>query len=150
MSNRSAVEVRPFGEPTYNGIMCGDAQTKAQAVSCPSRMTPCVSFLFAAVLALLQIAITATSAAAQDRADIAASPTGEIKQWTNSVGMRFIRIEPGEFMMGTPETEPGRYPNEKLHTVRITGEYLLGEHEVTRGQFRAFVEATGFKTDAER
>ena len=107
-------------------------------------------FLFTAVLALPQIASTTTSAAAQHRLDITASPRGQLTQWTNSIGMRFIRIEPGEFMMGTPETEPGRYPNEKLHTVRITGEYLLGAHEVTRGQFRAFVHATGFKTDAER
>ena len=34
----------------------------------------------------------------------------EPKEWiTNSVGMKFVLIKPGKFMMGSPEDEPGRY-----------------------------------------
>jgi hypothetical protein len=50
------------------------------------------------------MAMTATSAAVQDRRDIAAPPPSEIKQWTNSIGMTFIRIKSGEFMTRTPVT----------------------------------------------
>jgi len=53
-------------------------------------------------------------------------------------------------MMGTPLDESGRYPNEKLHEVRITRAYLLGAHEVTRGQFRIFVKDTRYKSEAEK
>ncbi|MFM8470311.1 MAG: formylglycine-generating enzyme family protein [Limisphaerales bacterium] len=40
--------------------------------------------------------------------------------------------------------------DEPQRQVRITRDFFLGQFEVTRGQFRRFVEATGFKTDAER
>jgi formylglycine-generating enzyme required for sulfatase activity len=73
-----------------------------------------------------------------------------VTAWTNSMGMKFVRIAPGRFVMGTPEREPDRMQNEKRHEVRITRAYLLGVHEVTRGQFRAFVNDTGYRTDAEK
>ena len=34
--------------------------------------------------------------------------------------------------------------------MRITQPFLLSSHEVTRGQFRRFVEETGYKTEAEQ
>jgi formylglycine-generating enzyme required for sulfatase activity len=36
------------------------------------------------------------------------------------------------------------------HRVRITKSFWLGAHEVTRGQFRRFVDEGGYKTTAER
>lgn len=36
------------------------------------------------------------------------------------------------------------------HEVRVTKPLYFGATEVTRGQFRAFVEATGYRTDAEK
>ena len=56
----------------------------------------------------------------------------------NSIGMTLRLVPPGEFIMGEP-----------AHVVRITQPYYLGAHEVTVAQFRAFVDATGYKTDAE-
>jgi formylglycine-generating enzyme required for sulfatase activity len=43
----------------------------------------------------------------------------------------FVKIEPGEFLMGSPDDEPGRQSNETLHKVKITNPYYLGVSEVT-------------------
>ncbi len=43
----------------------------------------------------------------------------------------FVKIEPGEFLMGSPDDEPGRQSNETLHKVKITKPYYLGVSEVT-------------------
>ena len=73
-------------------------------------------------------------------------PEGSI---INSIGMRFNLIPAGEFVMGSPEGEG--FPNEHPeHGVRITRPFYMGIHEVTRGQFRRFVDNTGYKTDAEK
>ena len=34
-------------------------------------------------------------------------------EFTNSINMKFAVIPPGEFMMGSPDSEPGRLDNEK-------------------------------------
>ena len=68
-----------------------------------------------------------------------------------ATGMRFVRIPAGRFRMGSPDTEPDRRSDEgPVHEVTITRPFLLGTCEVTVGQFRKFVEETGYKTDAER
>jgi len=69
---------------------------------------------------------------------------------TNSIGMKLTLIPPGEFMMGSPESERGRRKDEgPQHRVRITKAFYLGMCQVTRGQFRQFIEAENFRTDAE-
>jgi formylglycine-generating enzyme required for sulfatase activity len=89
---------------------------------------------------------------------------------TNSIGMKMILIPPGEFMMGTAEADmrreleqlkaegsqwykgsaSGRSIETPMHRVRLTKPYYMGATEVTVGQFREFVEASGYKTEAER
>jgi formylglycine-generating enzyme required for sulfatase activity len=69
----------------------------------------------------------------------------------NSLGMRLVRVPSGEFLMGSTPEEKGHVPNEApRHLVRITRDFEMAVHEVTNGQFRAFVEATGYETEAER
>lgn len=69
---------------------------------------------------------------------------------TDSLGMRFIAVPSGEFLMGAPDTDDLARQDEKPpHRVRITREFYMAAHEVTVSQFRAFVEATGFETAAE-
>jgi formylglycine-generating enzyme required for sulfatase activity len=69
---------------------------------------------------------------------------------TNSLGMQLIAIPPGEFLMGALESDDLAKKDEKPpHRVRITRKFSIAAHEVTVGQFRAFVEATAFKTAAE-
>ena len=62
-------------------------------------------------------------------------------QRSNSIGMKLVLIPPGEFMMGSPDSDAAARDNEKpQHRVRITRPYYLGMHEVTLGQFRQFVQ----------
>ena len=77
------------------------------------------------------------------------SQTEPRKSLTNSIGMRFRRIPAGTFMMGSPKSETGRKDDEFQHEVTITKSFYMGTFEVTRGQFRQFVEDTGYKTEAE-
>ncbi len=69
--------------------------------------------------------------------------------FTNSLGMKFVLIPTGSFLMGSPPAEKGRAEDEKQHRVRLTKEFYLQTTEVTVGQFRQFVRATGYKTEAE-
>lgn len=82
----------------------------------------------------------------------------------NMLGMKFVLIPSGEFMMGSDESadalardfpllERRRFAEladeAPVHKVRITRPYYLGRHEVTVGQFRRFVQASGYKPEAE-
>lgn len=68
---------------------------------------------------------------------------------TNSIGMKLILIPPGDFMMGSPESENGRSENEKQHQVQIAKPFFIGIDDVTRGNFLAFYHDSGYKTEAE-
>lgn len=59
-----------------------------------------------------------------------------------------VRIEGGEFSMGgdDPLARPDEQP---IHRVRVDA-FWMDQTEVTNAQFRAFVEATGYVTVAER
>jgi formylglycine-generating enzyme required for sulfatase activity len=87
--------------------------------------------------------------------------------WENSIGMKFVLIPPGEFLMGSPpkeiqlmlvfyekweqaEAAPGKPWLEKMrrvaesegpqHRVAITQPFYLGIHEVTQIQFRQVMD----------
>ncbi len=52
-----------------------------------------------------------------------------------------IKAEPGEFVMGSPVTEAGRFPSEQLHRVTLTRPFLVGAHEVTQAQYQSVMGA---------
>ena len=60
-----------------------------------------------------------------------------------------VLIRGGSYIIGSPGDEPGRFNDERLHRVHVN-DFYLATHEVTRGNFRLFVDATGYLTDAER
>ena len=90
------------------------------------------------------------------------------KQITNSIGMKLTLIPAGEFKMGSGESAENtaaffnKTRGENIltaalfkrehpqHRVRITKPFYLGTYHVTRGQFRQFVNDSGYKTDAEK
>jgi formylglycine-generating enzyme len=88
------------------------------------------------------------------------------KKFVNSMGMRFVLISAGEFIMGgeeSPESvannsaynnQPGHgemfQKEHPQHKVTISKAFYLQETEVTVDQFRRFTTVTGYRTDAER
>ena len=92
-------------------------------------------------------------------ADEPGKPAEVTEDWH---GVTFVQIPAGEFMMGSEETAadlakarlnvPKGFSvddEDPKHQVKISA-FKMGKHELTRGQFRIFVEATGYKTDAEK
>jgi formylglycine-generating enzyme required for sulfatase activity len=61
------------------------------------------------------------------------------KEITNSIGMKLVLIPKGKFMMGSPESEEGRYDDETQHEVTISKDYYLGVTEVTQGQYEKVI-----------
>jgi formylglycine-generating enzyme required for sulfatase activity len=59
------------------------------------------------------------------------------------------------FLMGSPSTEPGRQDDEddtsgpggNPVSVTIATAFAIGKYEITRGQFAAFVKATGYRVE---
>ena len=59
---------------------------------------------------------------------------------TNNRPAPWVRIEPGEFLMGSPDDEPGRWDYEgPVHKVRITRPFLLKSTPVTQGEWQALM-----------
>ena len=52
------------------------------------------------------------------------------------LGMEFVLIKPGTFMMGSSADEPGRDDDETQHSVTLTKNFYIQTTEVTQGQWR--------------
>ena len=78
--------------------------------------------------------------------------------------MKLVLVPAGEFLMGgdeSPDNLARDYPayerkrlvelsdEAPVHAVRITRPFFLGQHEVTVGQFRRFLEASGYTPESE-
>jgi formylglycine-generating enzyme required for sulfatase activity len=63
----------------------------------------------------------------------------------HSLGLVFIYIEAGTFVMGSPETEPGRRSDELQHEVIITKPYYIQSTPVTQKQWQAIMGDTPSK-----
>jgi formylglycine-generating enzyme required for sulfatase activity len=62
---------------------------------------------------------------------------GAAARVTSSVGIALVRIEPGSFLMGSPDSDRGASDYEKpQHRVSIRKAYALAETAVTQGQYR--------------
>jgi formylglycine-generating enzyme required for sulfatase activity len=75
----------------------------------------------------------------------------KLQQQLNDVVVipQVVNIPAGCFQMGSPETEEGRGADEVLHRVCVKG-FKLAKNELTVEEFRKFISATHFITDAER
>ncbi|WP_440956852.1 formylglycine-generating enzyme family protein [Methanosarcina sp. Mfa9] len=58
--------------------------------------------------------------------------------YTNSIGIEFVKIPAGEFMMGSPSDEGGIANSGKpVHEVTIENSYYLGKYEVSQEQWKS-------------
>jgi formylglycine-generating enzyme required for sulfatase activity len=64
-------------------------------------------------------------------------PAVPAKQLSNRLGMSFVLIPPGSFLMGSPQNEPERDPIERQHRVTLSRGFYLQTTEVTQGQWKA-------------
>ncbi|MEI2780108.1 MAG: SUMF1/EgtB/PvdO family nonheme iron enzyme [Candidatus Competibacter sp.] len=77
------------------------------------------------------------------------------KKLSPPAGPAMVRIKGGCFQMGRPAGEMGHpdlvgfLDDERQHQVCVK-DFELGQNEVTVGEFRRFVDASGYQTDAER
>lgn len=91
--------------------------------------------------ALLLATALSTLAACSDHAAPSVAACG----LSSSELGRFVDVPAGEFVMAAHAQEPEEGPTIRLH---VSGFSMLA-HEVTNREFAAFVEATGYVTDAE-
>ncbi|MEM7015608.1 MAG: formylglycine-generating enzyme family protein [Verrucomicrobiota bacterium] len=82
---------------------------------------------------------------------------GEVREFG---GMIFVWCPPGEFVMGSPESESGhkmeenepskeyRLPDETQHPVEITKGFWLAMHECTQSQYSKFMELSKGTTNS--
>jgi len=55
----------------------------------------------------------------------------------NDCGVKFVLAPRGEFMMGSPDDEVGRYPEEgPQHKVSIGKAFYISIHQTTQGQWK--------------
>jgi formylglycine-generating enzyme required for sulfatase activity len=69
----------------------------------------------------------------------AAVPSDSPNQLTNRFGMTFVLLPPGTYLMGSPESEAGRYENETQHQVVLSDGFYMQSTEVTQGQWRTLM-----------
>jgi len=67
----------------------------------------------------------------------AESPDAKGSLFRNSLKMTFVRLNPGRFEMGSPESERERDNGERLHPVTITHSFYLQNTPVTQEQWQA-------------
>ena len=58
---------------------------------------------------------------------------------TASNEIEMVWIQPGTFLMGSPEDEPGHYFDETQHEVTLTKGFYLGKFLVTQEQYQAVI-----------
>jgi len=67
---------------------------------------------------------------------VAGNESANRKTLTNSIGMKFVLVPAGTFMMGSLPDEPGRGDDERQHSVTLTKPFYMAVTEVTQSQWR--------------
>jgi len=65
----------------------------------------------------------------------------------NSIGMKMVEIPAGKFTMGSPPGEKDHQNNEQQVAVTITKPFVIGQTEVTQGQWKAVMGTEPWKGD---
>jgi formylglycine-generating enzyme required for sulfatase activity len=83
-------------------------------------------------------------------ARVDAQPNDPPKYFTNGIGIKFVSIPAGTFVMGSPKDETGRKPDEVPHKVTLTKGFFLSVTLVTKRQWNAVMNEDGKLPRADR
>ncbi len=78
--------------------------------------------------------------------ELVVMPKTKLKDIQDSLEM--VVIPKGCFQIGSPNKETGHRNDERKHRVCVD-EFQMGAREVTVGEFKSFIEATGYRLDSE-
>jgi formylglycine-generating enzyme required for sulfatase activity/serine/threonine protein kinase len=143
----SAIKLQLEGLP--NGVTLQPAVIPADADR--GQLTLTASAQAGEASRTLRLVAVAPNARAETSLPLTIRRPAPAKEVANTLGMKLVLIPAGEFRMGSPDDDSEAADDEKpQHEVQITQAFYLSQHEVTRGQFRNFVDNAGYKTDAEK
>ncbi len=160
-----------FGQPAYNGesVQIASAQQAPEPVIIPAGCPDYLEKLLAGMLAkdpgkrwrLNQVIHYLGERQKRAVARLSLRVGGGAKRvWKacyQAFEMEFIWVPPGKFLMGMAEAEADESDRVLMeadqratprHLVNLTG-FWMARYPVTRGQFRFFIEDSGYKTTAE-
>jgi formylglycine-generating enzyme required for sulfatase activity len=115
--------------------------------------------------ALLAAFVTLLAGCAASPPPAAPAPAAAPGSMTDSIGMRLVRVPAGEFLMGSdespqalasafPHADPERLKDltdeAPVHRVRISRQFWLGAYPVTVGEFRRFIDLSGYVPESVR
>jgi len=83
---------------------------------------------------LLWLVVALVASTGPDGIPAASMPQG--RDFVNSLGMKFVRIAPGTFLMGS--AEGGDFDERPVHRVTVSQPFYLGVTEVTNAQYERF------------
>ncbi len=107
--------------------------TDGEAISTPATVTVTVH------LERIDLSDLFTPPSAPDEPDRSITPA--------DLNLSFVTLPAGSFLMGTSQGPPDTRPR---HRVQFDAPFQISAHEVTVEQFSLFVQATGYRTEAER
>src|SRR3954466_11364071 len=77
-------------------------------------------------------------------------PTTRSRWIEPTTGMEFALLPAGEFLAGSPASEPGHQDDERQHRVRIQRPFYMATHEVTREQWVKVMNGGVVATEEKR
>jgi sulfatase modifying factor 1 len=140
-------------EARRRGVPVSQVQAEKALAAEKSKTADLEKQLAALKAQLAKLGGTVTPPAASGPAAGGSRAAGGAKSLTLDLGdhvtLKVLQIPAGKFIMGaTPPQKQMR--NERAHEVTISKAFYIGMTNVTVEQFAAFVNATGYKTTAER
>ncbi len=94
------------------------------------------------------IAVAAVSAPSQAFGHAAGMPPAEV--WDAPEAPLLVVVPPGEFLLGSPEEEEGRFPDESpRRRIVLRDPVAVGKYPVTRGEYARFVADAGYAARTE-
>jgi formylglycine-generating enzyme required for sulfatase activity len=102
----------------------------------------------ASLIAAAMLACHGTGDEPPKMTDVGEPETGPAR-WTNAIGMTFVAIPAGSFVMGSSSTEAEGHER-PAHTVTISRSFELTETEVTQGQWTSLMGTNPARFQGDR